>query len=1211
MNWLRSALLVFFLIGGLAGHAKELPPGAGGATESPVNILVAFDLSSSMNHNVPGPTAPKEPRDIAVDSKGNWHIEHQAVWGGSPGPISRFSKEREYEKSYGFPFSRNSYEMPKLAVDTADNLYVTDRVNSQVHKFNSAGTHQKTFAVPFPLGIDVDPTGNIYVSGSDESYKPPWTLRKIDPTGVLIKEWEIGNESGDYPYGVSVYDGRVYVVSRSGKNGALTHSVPSGCNVGYLVRIYSASSGALIDSWYALGGQDIEVTAKGVYVLKQREIYRTEPDYCGGQVGSYSYAGDFQTRFSPYGPFEDNPPDRMLWHYGLGSDVGGNIYVVGGRYEQYSRALKFDPDGKLLTGLYSRRTRLDAMKGVLKSLLERPDMNDNIHWGLLGWSWDARMFVKISPEGAKKIIELSCKYCSTSFDYLFAFGPGRSGTNLKSGIELAERYYKGAAAGFTPSPIDPKIPCQKSIILVLSDGESFSGHELPAVKRLVDSMGIETGVVGFALAPYANQEAYINVAKAGNTFPYTPQFSENEGELAGAIELIVSKARQSKLVYTGTSPTISSDAAGDFIYQSTFTIPETGQWRGKLTKYELDAATGKVGNVIWEAGAKLNATSPDSRKVWTVSPWVTMAMNNFVASDSRQLMWALYEGAGFYPEESEIKKLINFVRGIDAYDENKDLNTADEREWKLGDIYHSEMAIVGPPKAIDTELAGDTNTEEYLKLQNGYQAFIDANASRETMVYVGANDGMLHAFKDSTGEELWGFIPPNVLPKLRSMFSGVEHVTIPIYGVDGSPVVKDVLLGGQWRTVLMAGLGREGYGYFALDVTNPSVPSFLFAFENDPQNQKIRHWASNGTITEQSYSGTGSGYDYKKLGEALATPTIVLITDGGSRKWVAAIGGGLNNTDDKDYGSALYVIDIGNQGKVLRHVDLADATGGFNNSHPAQVTAVTADTTSAATYKGARLYAADLESRLYKVNQCNVENNSPCSDADADASTRDQDMLTGNQSNEANQRASFNAVTPSIDSNNKLWVYFGTGNLDKLQLSQATIQNRIFGVKDSNFPDVGTGGGVNIASPKMKNVTDAGATCPSESDAGWYLNLGQDEKVTSKIELNKQVLFAPIYKPDTTQPCFPGISTLAELGYSCGNLLRPRTEIGAGLITGARIFKDKVYLGISGIPIADSQTEVTLDNDFIKKGSIVSGTPAAAPSSGTQETALESWRERF
>jgi hypothetical protein len=86
---------------------------------------------------------------------------------------------------------------------------------------------------------------------------------------------------------------------------------------------------------------------------------------------------------------------------------------------------------------------------------------------------------------------------------------------------------------------------------------------------------------------------------------------------------------------------------------------------------------------------------------------------------------------------------------------------------------------------------------------------------------------------------------------------------------------------------------------------------------------------------------------------------------------------------------------------------------------------------------------------------------------------------------------------------------------------------------------------------------------------------------------------------------------LAELGYSCGNSLR-RTELGAGHVTGVRIFKDKVYLGVSGIPESDDPNQqVTLDNDFIKKGSIVSGEPTAAPSSGTQEAVLESWREKY
>jgi len=1193
MNWLRSALLALVLIAGSPGYAKELPPGAGGATESPVNILVAFDLSASMNQNIPGP-AVNEPRDIAVDSKGNWHIEHREVWGGSRGPISRFSKELEYETSYGTPFSRGRFDRPKLAVDAADNVYVTDRTNSQVHKFNSAGTHQKTFAVPFPLGIDVDSTGNMYVSGSDEIYKPPWTLRKIDPTGVLIKEWEIGNESSDDPYGVSVYDDRVYVVSRSSKNDALTHSVPSGCNVGYLVRIYSASSGALIDSWYALGGQDIEVTAKGVYVLKHMEIYRTDPDYCGGQVGSYSYAGDFQTRFSPYGPSEGEPPDRIRRHYGLGSDASGNIYVAGGQYLQYSRVLKFDSEGKLLDGIYERRTRLDGMKSVLKSLLERPEMNDNIHWGLLGWSYEARMFVKVSPEGAEEIIKLSCQYCSTSFDYLFAFDPGRSGTNLKSGIELAEQYYKGAAAGFTPSPIDPKIPCQKSIILVLADGEDYNGHELPVLERLVDSMGIETAVVGFALAPYANQEAYINIAKAGNTFPYTPRFAENQADLVEAIELIVSKARKSKLVYTGTSPTISSDAAGDYIYQSTFTIPEIGQWRGRLTKYELDSETGAVGEKIWEAGAKLNERPPDSRKIWTVSPWVTMAMNNFVASDSRQLMWSLYEGAGFYPEESEVKKLIRFVRGIDAYDENKDLNTADEREWKLGDIYHSEIAVVGPPKMPSEEKIADNNTEAYFKEQNGYQAFVNANALRKRVVFAGANDGMLHAFDDESGEELWAFIPPNLLRRIREMTTPIAHLTKPIFGVDGTPVVRDVYLNGKWQTILIAGLGRGGPGYFALDVTNPSAPNFMFAFLNDANEKAVHYWDEAGRESKHYYSSVSADMDYSMIGEARSTPTIVSTPSGVGRKWLAVVGGGYNASATPGYGSSVYLLDLGQGGKVARAIQMPDNPGGFVNSVPAPPTAVTADGTNIATYKGALGYVADRESKLYKIDA-------------SDGGLRYQytELFDGN-GNEVNQRAAECSITPSIDSNDKLWVYFGTGNQEKVQLSLSTIQNSIFGIKDEHFPLFQSVS--KTTANDLKDVTAKGLACPESGDAGWYLNLGRDEKVVGKLALDQQVLYGPVYKPDTEQVCFPGISTLYQMGYACGNVLR-KTQLGAGYITGVRIHKDNVYLGISGTP--GSQTEVSLGDGFTKKGNIAYGAPPDEANPVGGRLKIESWREKF
>jgi hypothetical protein len=215
--------------------------------------------------------------------------------------------------------------------------------------------------------------------------------------------------------------------------------------------------------------------------------------------------------------------------------------------------------------------------------------------------------------------------------------------------------------------------------------------------------------------------------------------------------------------------------------------------------------------------------------------------------------------------------------------------------------------------------------------------------------------------------------------------------------------------------------------------------------------------------------------------------------------------------------------------------------------------------------------------------------------------------LFDGEGNEVDQRASFNRVTATTDSTDKLWVYFGTGNQDKLQLSLSTIQNRIFGIKDQKFPVFESVGKSTISN--LKDVTQTGATCPAENDLGWYINLGRDEKVTGKIEINKKVLFAPLYTPDATQPCFPGTSTLSELDFSCGKSLR-RTELGGGYITGVRIFKDKIYLGISGIP--DSDNEVAVGNTLRKKGNIISGMPVALPGpSGALKVKFKSWRENY
>jgi len=99
-----------------------------------------------------------------------------------------------------------------------------------------------------------------------------------------------------------------------------------------------------------------------------------------------------------------------------------------------------------------------------------------------------------------------------------------------------------------------------------------------------------------------------------------------------------------------------------------------------------------------------------------------------------------------------------------------------------------------------------------------YPAFVEKNKDRRTLIFIGGNDGMLHAIDGRTGVEVWAFIPANLLPKLRALREGqpVDHFR---FFVDGSPKIADVKVAGEWRTYMVFGEGPGGTFYQTVDVT--------------------------------------------------------------------------------------------------------------------------------------------------------------------------------------------------------------------------------------------------------------------------------------------------------------------------------------------------------------------------------------------------------
>jgi type IV pilus assembly protein PilY1 len=128
----------------------------------------------------------------------------------------------------------------------------------------------------------------------------------------------------------------------------------------------------------------------------------------------------------------------------------------------------------------------------------------------------------------------------------------------------------------------------------------------------------------------------------------------------------------------------------------------------------------------------------------------------------------------------------------------------------LGDIVNSGV----------TYLAGSSPAYNGAKFPN-HAAYRAATKNRPAVVYVGGNDGMLHAFSGTDGKELFGYIPGSVfgnLPKLSDL--NFKHS----YFVDSTPMVGDFQKPDDtWGTLLVGGLGAGGKGFYALDITTQST----------------------------------------------------------------------------------------------------------------------------------------------------------------------------------------------------------------------------------------------------------------------------------------------------------------------------------------------------------------------------------------------------
>ena len=141
---------------------------------------------------------------------------------------------------------------------------------------------------------------------------------------------------------------------------------------------------------------------------------------------------------------------------------------------------------------------------------------------------------------------------------------------------------------------------------------------------------------------------------------------------------------------------------------------------------------------------------------------------------------------------------------------------------------------------------------------------------------------------------------------------------------------------------------------------------------------------------------------------------------------------------------------------------------------------------------------------------------------------------------------------------------------------------------------------------KCRNVTSTSANCPTSSEKGWYIDLKANEKTTAKATVSNRTVYFSRYIPNKANPCNPGEAYLSSHDYKCGNVLE-NVSLGAGVATEAIIYKDKIYIGLSG---ATSSSSTSLPTGWTKKDNLIVGAPPAGRA-GIGEVTVESWRHVF
>jgi len=598
----------------------------------------------------------------------------------------------------------------------------------------------------------------------------------------------------------------------------------------------------------------------------------------------------------------------------------------------------------------------------------------------------------------------------------------------------------------------------------------YGGFDVPAnFSPYASTNAKNTLTVGLGTVPMTDGMWHTNTDVFGSNKRPNNYFSGGQADkmvagLNSAFASIASQLTGNTTAFATTSAQLT--AANNLTYGSAY---KQSNWTGDVIASQVTYSTSGAsfgGATIWHAQSQLQSQA--SRKIITAVNGVGTPFE--VSNMSGTTGYATFALVPDVPTASQSSaNFLNYLRGDQSLETSQTGGVYRTRAFLLGDIVDSKVNPVGPPNGLYSD-----------SFNPGYGSFKTTYSARNTVVYVGANDGMMHAFDGSAtgGTELFAYIPSFVYgTNTTAPLNGLATLGDPSYThhyfVNATPLVFDIDMNNtsasssttpNWESVLIGGLGKGGKGYYAINVTDPSS------------------WNSETTLAGNvlwEFTDSRMGYSY---GE----PTVVKTKKYG---WVVIFTSGFNNTDGVGY----FFIVNPRTGALLEAV--STGVGSATNQ---------AGLTYASAYVGAyidgtadSIYAGDLLGNVWRLDLTTTTGNYA-------APTKIAVLQDPNGNAQPVTSRPLTEVDPSTD---KRYILVGTGRL--LAASDITnSQTESFyaitdGFSGSFYTSTTLPTGVSFPVSRSNLTADTnlltGIGSNPSGPMGWYIDLGSSNNIGARV----------------------------------------------------------------------------------------------------------------